>query len=580
MNEMLRPETGQPVITADARSASTSDTGTIILHWLTVIAVFVSLATGLAISADAIDAVFPKLLLPILPRGEVWTYHFYAGLSLFFCISAYTAYVIRSKLSERNALSRIKVLTMPKAPAKVRWNAVNVLLHWAIYGVIVAMTATGIAMYLAYGGWVVDVHNYLAVFMLAYVFIHIATHFMYGGLTQILRLFFPSELASERIRAARPFLVASLLGIPVAAAVAAIDVGSRDTLHVPRVDKAPVFSGKMDDPIWKQARPVRIHTFQGANLKNGSGESDVEVRAVINGDKIYFATRWEDPTRSMFRLPLIKKEDGWHMLGTKADTADVQDFYEDKLAILFTHNTDFGSGGITHIGADTLGKDYPAPLNQRGYHYTTDGSYSDMWQWKASRGGMLGYVDDMYIGPPEVPTADMRAGKVRYQAGYLQDPGTTVYSYNYVAEPPGGYRGVVGIRRLPKDYASVMKAMGTFNGKDSNMADDGAKTWLFDTESDPYTPELDSKIPVGTIIPGVIISGKYSGDRADVNGMAHWDNGYWTLEASRVLNTNSRYDVEFRRDVPIYMYVSVYDHNQTRHTRHPRPITLSLDALK
>ena len=30
-------------------------------------------------------------------------------------------------------------------------------------------------------------------------------------------------------------------------------------------------------------------------------------------------------------------------------------------------------------------------------------SILDVWQWKASRGGMLGYVDDQHFGPPTEP---------------------------------------------------------------------------------------------------------------------------------------------------------------------------------
>src|SRR5207237_4366763 len=62
-----------------------TDIGTLILHWATAIAFVVSLFTGIRIAADALYAPVSKWLSPVLPQGEIWTFHFYAGLTLFFC---------------------------------------------------------------------------------------------------------------------------------------------------------------------------------------------------------------------------------------------------------------------------------------------------------------------------------------------------------------------------------------------------------------------------------------------------------------------------------------------------------------
>ena len=221
--------------------------------------------------------------------------------------------------------------------------------------------------------------------------------------------------------------------------------------------------GALDEAIWRSAVPVRIRTQQGANL-NGSGESTVEVRAVQDGRKIYFAFRWQDPTRSLARLPMVKRQDGWHVIGAQAGQADVVDFYEDKFAVIFSRSNALGASGATHFGPKPLA-DKPSSLNQRGLHYTTDGSIIDMWQWKASRGGLLGYMDDQYIGPPREPTADEAAQRARYQGGYWNDPGKAFYSYNFGFEGPGGYAGPVKPRRLPLDAAATMKMLGPLTKK-------------------------------------------------------------------------------------------------------------------
>jgi hypothetical protein len=69
----------------------------------------------------------------------------------------------------------------------------------------------------------------------------------------------------------------------------------------------------------------------------------------------------------------------------------------------------------------------------------------------------------------------------------------------------------------------------------------------------------------------------FSGDRADVSAAAEWRDGHWNLEASRALKTGSNFDQDFVPGRPLYLWVGVFDHNETRHTRHPRPIRIDLD---
>jgi hypothetical protein len=96
-----------------------------------------------------------------------------------------------------------------------------------------------------------------------------------------------------------------------------------------------------------------------------------------------------------------------------------------------------------------------------------------------------------------------------------------------------------------------------------------------DAESLPYTPELDGSIPIGAVVPGVIIAGDFSGDRADVRCAARWASGHWALEVARRLDTGSPYDVPLRSGV--FMRVAAFDHSQIRHTRHVRPIRVEVE---
>jgi len=554
-------------------AAPRSDVGTIVLHWATAITFVVSLLTGIRMATFGFT--LPRLsqwLLPVLPQGEMWTWHFFAGLALFFCASAYLLYIMRSGLSPRNALKKIRVMLMPVA-AKMRWQAVNIGLHWFVYALITVMTVTGVILYLGYGGWWVWIHSISAFVGFGYIFLHVLTHYMFGGWWQLFRLFRPAQLLVTQATKPYPVLIAAGVGVATIALAAGVDWTTRDTLVITRINpnEAPKIDGLLDDAVWAKARPVFVQTQQGANL-GGTGESLVEVRAVHDGQKVYFAFRWEDPTRSLRRVPLIKREDGWHVLASRVDVADVQDFYEDKFAIGFSRAPTFGSGQSTYLGTNPLpGK--PVPVHGLGYHYTAPGNLMDVWQWKASRGGHLGRVDDQYFEAPREPTPNEAAGKERYQAGYWNDPGKAFYSYNYVGEPPGGFRGAVKIKRLPKDWKATVAALGKYDLDPNSSDTEGAHWWMMtQTETVPYSAEVDATIPVGTVMPGVLIEGEYEGDRADLHGAAKWKDGHWHLEVVRALKTGSKFDQDFVTDRDLYMWVNVFDHTQIRHTRHARPV--------
>jgi len=197
-----------------------SDFGTILLHWLTAIAFIVSLFTGIRVATFGF--VLPSIsqwLSPIMPQGEMWTWHFIAGLALFFCTTGYVLYIVRGGLSPRNALKKTRVMLMPVGK-KMRWQSVNVSLHWVAYVLITTMTVTGIILYLGYGGWFVWIHSIAAFVGFGYVFLHILTHYLYGGWWQLFRLFRPAALAVTQATRSYPLLIAAAAGVATVAAAA------------------------------------------------------------------------------------------------------------------------------------------------------------------------------------------------------------------------------------------------------------------------------------------------------------------------------------------------------------------------
>jgi hypothetical protein len=133
----------------------------------------------------------------------------------------------------------------------------------------------------------------------------------------------------------------------------------------------------------------------------------------------------------------------------------------------------------------------------------------------------------------------------------------------------------VKVLRLPKDWKATLAGLGTFDLDPNSSDDENGRWWMMvETETVPYSAEADATIPVGTVMPGVLISGNYEGDRADIRGAAKWKDGHWYLETVRNLKTGNKFDHDFIAGRDLYLWLNVFDHTQTRHSRHVRPIRI------
>jgi hypothetical protein len=350
-----------------------------------------------------------------------------------------------------------------------------------------------------------------------------------------------------------------------------------DVLTMHRIDSAdaPVLDGDTSDRVWRNIQPIEIFTNQGGNL-DGKGDSRVEIRAAHDNEWAYFLFTWEDPTRSLKQLPMVKERNGWRLLQSGYWNNDEVDYNEDKFSVLFTTlDVTLAADRTFHASPHPVAN-APATKTGRGLHYTpAEGVYADVWQWKATSGGPTGWLDDDHFGPPAPPTAQQSRNQAPYRGGFAPDPGNANYSDNFIVDVDTDGNHNVTPRRLPKDLAAMAKAMGDIS-LDPNVGEsDGARWFMTEAESVPYSPEADQAIPLGTVIPGVIISGDYSGDRADVRCAARWAAGHWAIEVARRMDTHSKYDIPFKSG--IYMRVSVFDHTQIRHTRHLRPIRVEVE---
>ena len=73
----------------------------------------------------------------------------------------------------------------------------------------------------------------------------------------------------------------------------------RPALQVLRTDRAPVLSGRMDDPLWRKAPAVtRFVRCYGAD----AAPVQTELRALTDGREIFFGVRCEEPNTAMLKI--------------------------------------------------------------------------------------------------------------------------------------------------------------------------------------------------------------------------------------------------------------------------------------
>ena len=545
------------------RSIEKTDATTVFLHWGFVVTLIFSLLTGLRISADAPDAFWSKALDPILIQGDVMLWHVWAAYGLTLVALGYVIFMVRARLQGRVALDGARVQGMATGDRVSRWKGVNVMFYWLAFGLIFLAAITGLLLYIAPGllphAWVSTLHAIIAWLMIAYVALHVGGQLAQGGLLQLLKILNPQSAYGGATVAMAVIVIGLGVGLY------ALDKLTVSGYQVTNTDQIPTLDGNPDDPVWRQSERIDILTNRGVNQPGG--EVAVSMNMVHDNDHLYAMFRWPDSTRSQKHLPLQKTAKGWRVVQKEYGIQDEDDYYEDKFGVMLAHTPAMAGAGTTHLGGKPLA-DKPAPSGGRGLHYTTDGSIVDVWHWKSVRTGSpdMNQIDDNFFGPPLEPKGN---GK-RYTGGYSKDPKTG-----------GGFKmnwekysdDIITPKRLPMDPA-MLSQLGYLN-LDPSASDDG-QFWMKLEDTIAYSEELDT-YPVGTVMPSVLVDGPFEGDRGDVRTVAKWQDGWWTLEISRKLDTGSKYDTALGHDKPTYLWVAVFDHAQTRHSMHLHPVQLNLE---
>ncbi|MGA7322911.1 MAG: ethylbenzene dehydrogenase-related protein [Rhodomicrobium sp.] len=586
-----------------------SDFGTILFHWLIVFGLLGAAVTGLAIAcADNPDFWVVYYLGFLLPGENIWFYHLAFGIGLFASLVAYIVYVKRAKLQSRTALDSVRFTAL--FMGKNFFSTLNILLYWLLFLTFGFAIVSGVILYLGWGEPLRLLHLQSTWILLGFLFAHPLVHWLYGGADQLLRIFrprwrlaqeapivdalierlqqletekrLPAEASAEEAHLSHPNKQkpAGIL-VPIALAVLAGTAAvyfslvageqTHQTLKIVKIsaEEAPIIDGELSERAWRRAPVVTVLTQHGANLDKG--ESNVEVRAIHDGTYAYFSFTWSDPTRSLMHMPLVKQEDGWHLMRSNRPGNETG-INEDKFAVLLTAGGQPLIGNGIHLGR----RPSPAKLEGatgRGLHFIEGGS-GEIWLWRASHGGMLGWIDHGHFGPPLPADAASTAG--RYPGGFSLDGGQRPYRDNFTILSKDDAYPLVRPLRFPSSAAGILR-LASHNLDPENGDSKSARSWLTPSESIDYAEEVDRLIPAGAVIPSVILKPEDM-KHEDFTGLAsaaRWASGRWSLEVRRRLDTGNPKDATIKTGT--LMWVAAFDHAETWHTYHIRPLELEVE---
>lgn len=506
-----------------------------IAHWLALVILLVSVWSGLNLAMDQRPWLYD--LIPAFPGMQsVALWHQLAAVAWIGIIIFYV-YFIRQR--------RIKTAGVPiRVPASHRRS------RQQIYVISLIMVASGFILLLNLAGamawWIRALHFFSTVAFMLFLIWHVIVEWRIGAWKRISHLFFQFSM---RKNTAIMLTSGALFSLLLLLAGALHWWQSSQTILVPKMVGEMMIDGLADEAQWRNSSTTMVNTYYGAPYDR---TVPVEIRMINDGYSLYIHAKWPDPSRSRQHLPLVKTEAGWKVQQQGLLAADENQFYEDKFAVM-----------IADRPWDALRSVFLSSREGRGGHLMPNKELVDVWHWKSVRNERFANLDDAHFGSALPPLSGQR----RYPWGYASDPliaGGFQENWAYFNTD------TVRPNRLPRK-ADAMQAFQLTAGQNLNDAPVMGLHWF---ETQPYTTTLDT-YPIGTVLPSVVWIHPNEGDRADVRAAGVWRDGYWHLEMARNYETGSDYDKEIKDG--IYLWFATFDHSQTRHTYHLRPLKLSLE---
>lgn len=316
----------------------------------------------------------------------------------------------------------------------------------------------------------------------------------------------------------------------------------------------------------------------------------LQVRAAYNGTAIHFQYRWPAQRPHVIHDALRFEGGKWVTYGKAVAGSEPHGLHEDRVAMMVDDGSvpEFGRyGGFVAIGnrldgftddlktkdvethpyfgkireQDAATKYLPATRTdpadwaavqpeERLAQLRKAGYFIDLWHWRGNRGGPIGVADDQVV-------AEIRDG----------DSGRSAWSSNWDSE----HKQPKFMFDSTKAGYIALKWEDVLNGSFAH----GVVPHLLPDTMIPFDKTHAWK--EGDTLPRRILR-QPEGSRSDIAATGNWDQGYWTVTMSRMMDTGNPLDDKIFHDGGIYdIAVSIHRDATGRRWHYVSlPLTLGL----
>jgi len=299
------------------------------------------------------------------------------------------------------------------------------------------------------------------------------------------------------------------------------------------VTEAPVVDGNANDAAWGLA-PESIIKVTAVGIPG----YELKMRSVYTNDTVYFLLQYPDSNMEASRAAWVydPKTKTWDHLSD--DFGD-----EDEFGLWWNMTIpDFATTGCA--GACHGDKMYTNAPDQT----------ADMWTWQSVRVNPMGWGRDFLVNNDA--TADDAGGFVKDEGvatnkGY----GNNDQDLNGVTVPAywKPFSGAGGISTGDPRYLLQSEI-------DAGIA---KKIVKFNKATGELTDETGAIVPSWVQIPGYILSQPSGPSWNDIAAKGAWNNGVWTVEMSRKLDTGHKDDIQFTDLTATYYFDGYIKTRQT-----------------
>ncbi|MBE0487255.1 ethylbenzene dehydrogenase-related protein [Marinobacter sp.] len=300
----------------------------------------------------------------------------------------------------------------------------------------------------------------------------------------------------------------------------------------------------------------------------------MQVQAAFNETHVYFRYRWPASRPHLLHDVLVYQDGEWIRKGGDMPGPNPEGFHEDRVSMMLDDGSVPGFdryGGYITVGAGVAGftKEAPEEVTKSLPGTRLDvtdwasvrspdtltaqreaGYFLDLWHWRAHRSNPMDLSDDQFIGEQR-----------------RSDSGTSLYSTNWNGETKTP-------RWMFNPETTGQHALRLEDLPNGQVGTDSAY-FLSDTTAVPFDPSHAWQN--GDVIPRRYLL-QAEGSRGDikVQQKATWNEGYWDVTLSRLLDTGSPTEDKILKNQGLYSAAFAIHRNATGGRWHLVSLPVSL----